>query len=101
MILPTQAELDSLRTIDGIASLEKFAKQLCRILTAFAPIIRNKFPDNEELLLALLAAETMCTLLPAALRDVRDVGGDNSSVDGVDPILGENPSADAPVYPEE
>lgn len=88
---------------DGLPSLLEFSRQLCRIVSAFAPIIRAKFPNNAELLLALTSAETMCGLLPDAIRDAMIAEGDNAPVitdpteiPGVDPAA---PPAPTPPDP--
>lgn len=86
---------------DGLPSLLQFSQQLCRIVSAFAPIIRAKFPNNAELMLALTSAETMCSLLPQAIRDAIVAEGDNSGpIDNPATVPGVDPSAPAPVMPD-
>lgn len=94
--MPTQQEIDSMRKVDGLQSMDKLAKQLCRIVSAFAPIIRNKFPENDALMAALLSAETMCSLLPEAVRDALGSTGDNTSLVVLDEIPGQDPFAILP-----
>jgi hypothetical protein len=47
----------------GIPELNKVAKRLCKLITAFAPIIRRLYPDNDTLLAALETAQAACHLL--------------------------------------
>ena len=75
----------------GASSLLKNAKALCRITTAFAPIIRQRYPSRTDLLALLTAAEAVCALLPAA--DSETIASDRAEYefdipDG-DPIPGE------------
>lgn len=89
---------------DGVPSLHELATQLCRILSVFGPIIRQKYALNVPLMTALTAAEGMCALLPDALFDVLNVTSDDSDI-VADPssIPGINPAAPAydPEPPEE
>lgn len=48
---------------NGLVSLNRTARAMCRIVTAYAPIIRAQYPENANLMLALTAAETACTLI--------------------------------------
>lgn len=65
-------QLDVQRT--GVASLSDVADELCRLVTAFGPLIRRIWPDNTDLHTALDAAETACSLLREELPKVRDFG---------------------------
>lgn len=47
-------------TRTGLPSIYKIARELCRLLTKFGPVIRALYPDNATLLAALAAAETAC-----------------------------------------
>lgn len=47
----------------GISSLNSLAKQMCRAVTIFTPIIRRVYPENEAILAALDAANAACALL--------------------------------------
>jgi hypothetical protein len=49
-------------------------KRLCKLITTYTPVITQLFPDNEELLAALAAANTACAALTAALSAVREYG---------------------------
>lgn len=61
-------------TKTGVPSLIQVARRMCKLITAFSPIIRRVYPDNEALLLALDAAMTACSVLDAELEAVREYG---------------------------
>lgn len=87
---------------DGVPALDKLARDLCRILSVFGPIIRQKYSGNAALMTALVAAEGMCALLPEALHEVMTVEGDNSDpLENPETIPGVNPSAPPFIPPEE
>lgn len=48
---------------NGLSSLNKTAKALCRAVQFAAPAIRAQYPSNAALLAALATAETLCTTL--------------------------------------
>lgn len=85
------------RQRDGIASIQKLARQVCGVVSWAAPIIELKYRDNDPILALLGACQSLCAALPAA--DAALVpGGDNSDAES-DPttIPGTRPSR--PVAP--
>lgn len=56
----------------GVPSLMYIAKELCRLITKFTPIITQLYPSNVDLLAALAAANTACAALEAQLAVVRE-----------------------------
>lgn len=44
----------------GFYSLRYTARQMCKYLFKFSPVIRTAYPDNALLLAALTAAEAAC-----------------------------------------
>lgn len=58
----------------GIPTMIEVGKRLCKLITNYTPVITQLFPDNEELLAALVAANTACAALTAALSAVREYG---------------------------
>jgi hypothetical protein len=62
---------------DGVALLTVVARQLCRAVQLFGPVLRIKYADTPSLIAALTAAEETCRLLPNALADVTEFGGQN------------------------
>ena len=50
---------------DGLFSLQRTARELCRLVTAFTPVITRLYPGNAALLAALAAANTACAVLEA------------------------------------
>jgi hypothetical protein len=51
---------------NGLSSLNRTAKALCRAVQFAGPAIRAQYPGNAPLLAALTAAELLCDQLPAA-----------------------------------
>jgi len=47
----------------GLTSIRHLAQQLCRLVSAFDPIIRRVFPDSPELHTALTVALAACQVL--------------------------------------
>lgn len=45
---------------DGFYSLRKVAREMCRLITLFTPIIRGLYPNNTALQAALAAAMAAC-----------------------------------------
>jgi len=45
---------------DGLRSIQRAARLLCRLIFVFSPIIARKFPNNAALLAALGAALVAC-----------------------------------------
>jgi hypothetical protein len=51
---------------NGLTTLNRTAKALCRAVQFAAPAIRAQYPGNAQLMAALTAAETLCTTLVPA-----------------------------------
>lgn len=47
----------------GLWTINEVAKRLCGLVTAFSPIIRKAYPENDNLQLALDGALAACALL--------------------------------------
>jgi len=45
---------------DGLRSIQRAARVLCRLIFIFSPVIARKFPNNAALLAALSAALVAC-----------------------------------------
>lgn len=58
----------------GFYSIRKAAKELCRLVVKFTPIIRNTFPDNATLLSALATANAACEALHEQIDEADDTG---------------------------
>jgi len=79
----------------GEKALLSAAQVLCRIVTAFAPIIRAKFPTREALLALLDATEAVCALLPAAQSEQAAADAlppEDFYPSELDPIPGQDPA---------
>lgn len=87
------------RQRDGVASIQKYARILCGIVSWSAPIIELKYRNNAAMLALLEACKEVCNLLPAADAALI-TGGDNDPVIQ-DPALlpGVDPSAPPPPEP--
>jgi hypothetical protein len=59
---------------NGVPSIISIAKELCRLVVKFTPIITKQYPDNDELLAALAAANVACVALAAQAELVRELG---------------------------
>ena len=82
---------------DGLASLIKFARLLCGIVSAWAGVIRSKYADKPNILALLTAIETACGLLPDAQTEYQALASEDPAIPS-DPsgLAGINPAADAP-----
>lgn len=98
--MPTLEEQYALRKVDGLASIVKLGKAICRITQAFSPIIKAKYPESPNILALLTAIDAVCALLPDAQAEMNADTGDNTDIAGEADIAGTNPSAPDPVYPE-
>lgn len=58
----------------GVPSLLIVAKEMCRLITKFAPIITAAYPSNAALQAALAAALAACAALGDQLMAVREYG---------------------------
>ena len=58
----------------GFYSLRKAAREMCRLVVAFTPIITKFFGDSPSLLAALAAANAACGVLVAEI-DLVDTPG--------------------------
>lgn len=59
---------------DGLFSLQKTSRELCRLITKFAPIIQQLYPLNTALQAALTAALAACSILEEEVTDQRSPG---------------------------
>lgn len=87
---------------DGVTELIKIGKTMCRIVTAFKPIILSKYSDVPTIIALLTSIEATCGLLPDAIADFYDPGGLNTDI-AADPgsTPGINPGApEPPALPE-
>lgn len=79
----------------GDKALLTAAQVLCRIVSAFAPIIRAKYPTRTALLAVLTAAEGVCALLPAAQSEQAAADAlppEDFYPSEVEPIPGQDPA---------
>lgn len=67
MVLPAQRR-------DGLYSIIKVGRNLCRLITIFEPVIRRLYPNNAALHAALTAANAACATLVAAAVAEKDAG---------------------------
>jgi hypothetical protein len=58
----------------GVPTIQGVAKELCRLVTKFTPVIAAAYPSNSALLLALDAANAACAALVLELETVREYG---------------------------
>jgi len=58
----------------GIPSLIKVAREMCRLLAKFAPLIATLYPSNAALQAALAAASAACQELETQLLTEREYG---------------------------
>lgn len=58
----------------GVPSLIDVAKEMCRLITLFSPIIQRAYPNNAALLAALAAANAACATLHLECEKVREFG---------------------------
>lgn len=58
----------------GVSSLQKVARNMCRLILAFSPIIRRIYPSNTALHVALDTAMAACGVLEQELELVREYG---------------------------
>lgn len=59
---------------DGLYSIGKVARILCRLITDFEPVIRRLYPDNAALLAALAAAMAACQVLQEQVEIEKNPG---------------------------
>ena len=58
----------------GVPTLMDIASRMCKLIVAFAPIIRRVYPDSTALHLALDSALVACQALHEELETVREYG---------------------------
>lgn len=58
----------------GVPSLLKIAKTLCKFVALYGTLIKNLYPDNTALHLAIDTANTACAVLAEELEQVREYG---------------------------
>lgn len=54
----------------GFYSIRKTAREMCRLVTKFTPVIRLLFPESPALLAALDAANAACAVLVQEIDEV-------------------------------
>ena len=86
---------------DGFSTLLLLCKELCKLITTFEPVIRAKYGDNEAIMALLDLNIQMCSLLPEADAEFKEISNDNSlpPADAGDTV-GINPSAPAAADPD-
>ena len=58
----------------GVPSLMAVAREMCRLIVNFTPVIERLYGDNAALMAALAAANAACSALHAELAAVREYG---------------------------
>jgi len=58
----------------GFFSIRKHARQMCKYILQFSPVIARIYPDNPALLAALAAASAACEVLVNEIDQVADSG---------------------------
>lgn len=58
----------------GVPAIIKVAKEMCRLINLFTPVIQKLYPTNTALLAALAAANAACGVLHLELEEVQTVG---------------------------
>jgi len=58
----------------GVPSLIKVAKELCRLILAFGPIIVRAYPESTALHVAMAAAQAACQTFHEELEKVKEIG---------------------------
>jgi hypothetical protein len=58
----------------GLPTINRVARELCRLITVFSPIIQRTYPNNPALLAALEAANAACAVLVAESTDAIPLG---------------------------
>jgi len=58
----------------GISALQDVGRKMCKLITAFRPIIIRVFPESPELHLALDAAMVACQVLHDEIEKVKEYG---------------------------
>jgi hypothetical protein len=59
---------------NGIFSIREVARNMCRLITFFEPVLRAQYPNNTALQAALSAAMAACGVLDAELQKVQTQG---------------------------
>lgn len=58
----------------GLSTLHRVARELCRYIGLFTPIIQRLYGDNAALMAALSAANAACGVLVTEIGDVLEYG---------------------------
>jgi hypothetical protein len=58
----------------GLPSLRKVAREMCRLIYAFTPVIRKLYGDNVALMAALESANVACDALVEAIDESLPAG---------------------------
>jgi len=61
-------------TRTGMPAIVAVAREMCRLITKFTPIIRIAVSDNAQVLLALEAANAACSALDEQLAEFIETG---------------------------
>lgn len=83
------------RQRDGVASIQKLARQMCGVVSWARPIIELKYRNNTAMLALLTACEALCAALPAADAALIPEGENDVPIENPELIPGTNPSAPA------
>jgi len=58
----------------GFYSIRKTARELCRLVTKFTPVIQAAYPNSEAIAIALAAANAACAALVESIDDLAPQG---------------------------
>lgn len=58
----------------GVPAILIVAKEMCRLIVKFTPVIEALYPSNATLLAALATANAACSALHSQLMAVREIG---------------------------
>lgn len=58
----------------GVPSLMEVARRLCTLIVKFTPVIQRLYPDNNDVQVALAAANAACSALSEELAKIRVYG---------------------------
>lgn len=72
---------------DGMTTMLELGKALCKLVLAFAPIIRGKYSGNTAIIALLIAVENLCPLIGDAETEFNSLETD----DLVPPVDGDVP----------
>lgn len=58
----------------GVTTLQNLAQKMCRLITAFSPVIMRVYPESTGVQTALGAARAACETLYEELETIREYG---------------------------